>query len=484
METKKQNKRKWIPISFTINIKSPFYTFILLQIIFFSIYALINYLLFREGFIHPHLLFFGEKALLALRGVPPRLENIGFIYPPLPVFVAILFNTNILITQSFISSLISAYIVFELIKKIKPAGFIFPLVIYMLLSFPILFLATQRFDLYLYFFLIILSVKLLNSYMKNDYSLDLFLSGPFFGLTFFIHFNSIYLIPVFLIIIFFLSRKNIKKFAVISLVFFTPYLIFLSIFAYINWVFTSEAFGFLRIYKMMFQNQNISAIIASENLFNSLIYMVKYLIYISLIITPCILGIYYDRKLVSIVPFTIIFLLIYANLFSNTVYASAVFIIYFLIMTEFEAKFKPMILSIVLLISLVSSPVLALVSEELQEKRFAMALYGKFNKDVEIYDKIVNILHDKEGKILLNDAIFYQAVYLMKRPERFILPYQYEFTPALANPASFADYVVALKNKDIDIVFQRAENGIKNFYPIFENEKIIIYGKEQNKNVL
>src|SRR3990167_1289151 len=112
-------------------------------------------------------MFFGEKALLALKGTPPRLENIGFIYPPLPVFTAGLFNGNALLAQSFIASLISASIAIELIRGMQSFRAAFPFIIYMVFSLPILFLSTQRFDLYLYFFLIILSMKFL---YQNNYS--------------------------------------------------------------------------------------------------------------------------------------------------------------------------------------------------------------------------------------------------------------------------------------------------------------------------
>ncbi|MBI3600015.1 MAG: hypothetical protein HY097_05170, partial [Nitrospinae bacterium] len=251
--------------------------FLSFQLAFFILYTLINYLLFNEGFIHPYLIFFGEKALLVLKGTPPRLENIGFIYPPLPVFAAGLFRGNALMAQSFVASLISAYIVVELIRGMQSFRAAFPLIVYMIFSLPILFLSTQRFDLYLYFFLLILSMKFLYLYRKNEYSLYLFLSAPLFGMTFFTHFSSIYLIPMFFIIILLLYKMNMKKFIAVSLVFITPYLIFMGIFSYINWVFTSEAFGFLRAYRLMFSNQSMDAIISAGSIIGSLGYMLKYI---------------------------------------------------------------------------------------------------------------------------------------------------------------------------------------------------------------
>lgn len=438
---------------------------------------MINYLLFNEGFIHPYLIFFGEKALLVLKGTPPRLENIGFIYPPLPVFAAGLFQGNALMAQSFISSLISAYIIVELIRVMRSFRAAFPLIVYMIFSLPILFLSTQRFDLYLYFFLIILSMKFLYQYVKNEYSLYLFLSAPLFGITFFTHFSSIYLIPMFFIIIFFLYKMNLKKFLAVSLVFITPYLIFMGIFSYINWVFTSEAFGFLRAYRLMFSNQSMDAIISAGSIIGSLIFMMKYILHLLPVLAPCLIGIYYDRKLVSIVPFMIIFSFVYSNLFFPAVYASAIFIIHFLVMTEFSVMVRKRLFWAAMIVSLISSPLYAITSKELFEKDFTAALFGRFERNIEIYKKVANMLQDKEGKILLDDGSTYHIVYLVGRPDKFILPYQYEFTPALSNPGLYVNYVVAVKNRNSDLIFQHFEGGIKGFYPIFDDEKIIIWEK-------
>jgi hypothetical protein len=414
---------------------------------------------------------------LVLKGVPPRLENIGFIYPPLPVFIAGLFNGNALLAQSLVSSLISAFIGMEVLKGVRSPGLAASLIGFLTLSFPVLFLATQRFDLYLYFFLLIVSMKYLYQYVKNEYSLHLFLSGPFFGMTFFTHFSSLYLIPMFFIMIFLLYRTNLRKFTAVSLVFFTPYLIFMGIFSYINWVFTSEAFGYLRNYILMFSNPDTEAVVSSGDVLGSLAYSLKYVFQALPVLAPCLLGVFYDRRLVAAVPFIIIFSFVYSNLFFPAIHASAIFIIFFLVMTEFGDKLKPGLLIAALCISLLSSPLLALVSAERHEKGFARAFWGDFDRNMAGYQKAAALLRETEGKILLDDAGAYPLIYCLKSPERFILPYQYEYTPALTNPAFFATYVVALKDRNRDSLYQLFEGGIKGFHPVFDDGTMIIWGK-------
>lgn len=453
------------------------YLLLILTIVFFIIYFSLHYYLAKHNFMHPYLLFFGEKALLSLNGVPPRLENIGFIYPPLPVLITLLFNANISIAQGFISSLISAFIAWEIITSIKSKKLAVTLILFLVFSIPVLFLSTQRFDLYLHFFLIMYSIKLLHQYVRQEYSLYIFTAGPLFGLSFFTHFSSLYLIPWIFVVMFFLYRKTLRKFMAVSFVFFSPYFLFFMSFAYLNWVFTGYAFGFLPNYKLLFSNSEIHAVISAGNITESVKFMFSYLLKVLPIIAPFLAGIFYEKRLVSLIPFLVIFSLIYSNLFYPAIYVSSIFLLYFLILMIFENQRAHNVFITLMIISIASSFILALNSKDVLERKFTYALIGSIEENIGNYKQIAETLKHKEGKILLDDQGFYPVVYLMKSPERFILPYQYEFNSAIANPALFADYVIGMKDKDRDAVYRRFEHGVKGYYTIFENEDIIIWEK-------
>ena len=55
-------------------------------------FAAINHTVFKDGFASKILLYLGEKALLVFHGRPPRLENLGFVYPPLPYLFELIFR--------------------------------------------------------------------------------------------------------------------------------------------------------------------------------------------------------------------------------------------------------------------------------------------------------------------------------------------------------------------------------------------------------
>jgi len=458
-------------------IRYPFLSWLLIHAMFFALYASIGFMLLHLGMIHPSLMFFSEKALLVLHGIPPRLENFGFIYPPLPILIACLFNGNVLLAQGFVASLITTAIVFHIRKSTPTLRQAFPLTVFVTFSFPVLFLATQRFDLYLYFFLVVLSAKFLYQYKNEGYSLHLFLAGPLFGAAFFTHFSAIYLLPLFFFLIYYLYGGQPKKMMAVSMTFFTPSLVSLFVFSYINFMFTGEAFGFLIKHNMLFSNLNIAILISSGTVFEDLKYMLKYVLMIVPAIIPFFWGTFYDRNVVLILPFLIILSLFYSALFFPTIYFSAIFIIHFLLMTRWHEPFKQKVFLFVLGVSLLSSPLIALSSSDSYEKGVAHAFFRSPQEgNTDPYKKMAALLNDTEGKILLDDVNGYPLVYLMEKPARFILPYQFEFATALSMPDRFVDYIVAWKDRSNDLIFQRfGPNSIEQFQKLFEDKKVIIW---------
>ena len=80
---------------------------ILIIAVLYTVYYSINIFFFLDyGYTHSKLTFFAEKALLATEGKPPRLENIGFVYPPL-AFVPFLLIKNPTVVPALVSAMVS-----------------------------------------------------------------------------------------------------------------------------------------------------------------------------------------------------------------------------------------------------------------------------------------------------------------------------------------------------------------------------------------
>jgi hypothetical protein len=59
--------------------------------------------------------------------------------------------------------------------------------------------------------------------------------------------------------------------------------------------------------------------------------------------------------------------------------------------------------------------------------------------------RVAEVLNERispRQQVLLDDVANFPVVYLVSDPRRFIMPYQYEFVPALQHPALFADFIL------------------------------------------
>ncbi len=78
----------------------------------FIIFTGLNKVAFYNNYAYSELLFLGEKALLVFYGKPPRLENLGFVYPPLPYLFVLIFRDSF-ISASFVGAFsISLFVIF------------------------------------------------------------------------------------------------------------------------------------------------------------------------------------------------------------------------------------------------------------------------------------------------------------------------------------------------------------------------------------
>ena len=96
----------------------------------FYFYLLIGLFVSSNGYRHPEGIFLIEKGLLALKGNPPRLENTGLIYPPLPFYVLFPFIPFAPLASPFLASALgmfalTIFVTYRLLKKQpKPIFFV------------------------------------------------------------------------------------------------------------------------------------------------------------------------------------------------------------------------------------------------------------------------------------------------------------------------------------------------------------------------
>lgn len=467
---------------------------VLIFFMLFFIYFYISHELFSEfRYVHTNLLFFAEKALIATQN-GFRVENIGFVYPPTAFLPFLIINDPILVS-SIISAFLSTFLLVYLIKTYTPDT-------KSLLALPILmfnplylFIASQRFEVYLFYVLLSLSVFYTLRHMETKYSLYVFVSGLLFGLTFFVDFRSIFLIPIYIISLFLLtSGGNISYRIAIVVVKITPVIFFLFSWLYLNWIFTGNPLNFIQSPYSFFRSEPVidEFIQASGSITKSLFLTVKQLFLNSPLIMPYFVVIPYMGKfvllyaiptfLIYFMPIFILYFSTYFGTFFPYMYTSILFLLFSIIFAQHLKVVGSKIYIFSMIIAFSSALFITGHSRDLNEKYFVGFLRGgsiseRVSKKEDII--VADILSRYEcRKTLSDDAYTFPVVYFTGNSNYFILPHNYIYYTALSNPAMFADCLLIVKHpKDaLRRRFPRSESGFaQGFYLLHNGLKYMVY---------
>jgi hypothetical protein len=207
-------------------------------------YYLLVSALERQGFLSLQLAFFGEKAALALHGLPPRLVNVGFVYPPLSFLLQLPFATP-LIGQAAIAGVVMAGILDFLRVNVADRGLRWIAQAYVMASPIFLYLAVEDHSTLLFGLMLAVSVHAITRFLRDDYSLDLFIGSTVLGLTFFLDFRSAALlfaiVPAAALP---LWRRSRAQAISVALTIAVPMVFFAVAWSYVNWIFLGDPFAY------------------------------------------------------------------------------------------------------------------------------------------------------------------------------------------------------------------------------------------------
>jgi hypothetical protein len=450
--------------------------------IFFLVYYEIgSYMLCQKHYINKMLLFFSEKAMLATGGYPPRLENIGFVYPPL-IFIFFLIFKNPILVVSFLSSALATIILF-VTKNVKT--------VLLFLSAVGLYVSLED-PLYLLLYFILVSVSyFLFLYKEKAISLYIFAAGLIFGFSFYVDFTSITLIPLILYAIY-TQEKIVEKEKLISIyiVTITPIFFFAISWLYLNWVFMKDPFYFINSPYSIFHPKSVEAILAKKNIVVSLKLLIAKTLYILPLSLPYFLSLinYIKNKLtfytaplylIYISPIVLMFFDIYFGMYSKRFSDAFGLLFFYVVFEHIISHKKNLILNLSFYLSIILSFVIMPFSSSYNESTFSRALLGMHIKPNTVYyEEAANFLKHKKGKILADDVDDYPVIYFVGNAKRFILPYQYEFYTVLSSPYNFVDYILVDTSSTKDKVLNFYKSQIPGFRLVYENKMFKIYEKE------
>lgn len=491
----------------TAYLKQHFSFPVLIFLLLSTVFTLLNYYLYHHGFASKILLYLGEKALLSYDGNPPRMENMGFSNPPLPLFFTLLFKSPFVAT-AIVGSLLATSLLMVLYgaylqKKISLILFLL-LFCYVSLSPLSLFLLSQQMPTTILIGLLLLMYHHLYQYCNRDISYDLFMFGLLSALVFLTEFQAILLIPLFTFSL--LSKvigdKPLMGVSILITGLFPVFFISLS-WCYLNWLFMGDPFHFISYWRsaleplLSFPEKLIRTQTAHGALlaFFHLCYKNFFLLLPQYVLIAWLLLSWQVVKVKDCVTKSILvapFLLLYIQLFTNFIELNQFFFLIFVasavsirihLHKQFQGTYFSRLFTCSVAISLCMSFWLPYHHLSSEEQLFTGFLLGNEKKEnLNHYRDLIAEL-EPSGKVLLDDTVNYPLVFMVNDPARFVLPYEYDFDMVLSLPQQYVRYLVVSDLSSTDAVhgrYPRARNGfIPGFSLLGQFENLYLYEVSQ-----
>jgi hypothetical protein len=446
----------------------------------------------RQGYVGLSLAFFGEKGALALHGLPPRLVNVGFVYPPLSYLLQLGFPT-VLVGQAVISGVIVTGILDFLQRQVADRVLRLLAQAYVLASPVFLLLTITDHSTLLFALMLAASVHYITRFLRDDYSLYLFVGSTLLGLTFFVDFRSaallIAIVPAAAIP---LWRRSRAQAISVALTIAVPTIFFALAWSYVNWIFLGDPFAYAHGRGSLFRTfPETPALLAAAGDPLQTLKLAGLALLTSLPVTlPYFVGLAsmrggraaYTIPAVVVYASPIVFIVasIYGGLYQPTIALLALFVLVFLFSLD---AIKPSIgLTAAVAISLAASFYAPFVAPLSGERAFGNALIGRGETDANLTPFRTLAAHvGTDGPILIDDSALYPLVYVLGSAARFILPYQYEYASVLSNPGLFVKYVVVARRADDTIyaLYPGAEFGrMPGFHEYYRSLQFIVFQRD------
>jgi hypothetical protein len=468
--------------------------FVVIAAVLGSTYAGLGSMLYHQGFIADRLLFFAEKTDLALHGLAPHLINVGFIYPSLPYLLQLPFG-NVILGGAVISGVLVAMAI-DFVAHRPGDTFLRGLgVVYLAVSPLTLYLAVEDFAGLLFIVMAAGSVHYLLRFLRDDFSLHLFIGSTLLGLTVFVDYRSVALMAVIVPAVGLpLLLKSRAQALSVTLTILVPTLFFTLAWMYLNWVFLSDQFAFIHgstsfLHALTPSAETLASAGDLATTLKATVLAVILSLPISLPYFAGLVSLRYGRSVFAapavalyIVPVLSIFFALYGGTYRASISGLALFL--FVLLFSLEQLLPTMLVRATLVVSFLASFAMPFFSPDGGERAFVAALVGAAPSSnlAPVRALATRIAGGPGDHVLLDDLHLYSLVHESGDPRRFILPYQYEFESAASNPAAFARYVVLARRKDdmIAALYPDAEfSGIPGFREILRTPAVLVFERKE-----
>ncbi len=425
-----------------------------------------------SGYLGQELTFLGAKALIARYGPEPRLQAIGSVFPPVLLYAAAVVGSPLIL-----QALLGAFLVGLLIRQIGNVAVAWPwqwlwttlIVLHpafglMLLRSPSGILTT---------ILLILNMSFLLALTKLDRFKDssssvflLILLGLGLAPLMLTCYEAWFSLPLIVVILGVLFRRETREFKFsVSFVTLLMSLVFIGAWLYLNWLSTGDATYFLNSLDSGLRLPGLESFWQRQGFWGS---WLQSLLWIISIVPAYLLvssGVFANKDqwhsvaLVSMLPIVLLVAAFWQGHFLPELSRFGIFLGVLPLILQYAQPsrlWQRSALTVVLVISLLAGGAFlqknqATPEETLLWQRLTQQVLPSFSSTQQWLDqeleqrqvaKVLSEILQPGQRVLMDDAVNFQIVYLVNDSRCFILPYQFEFGPALQNPAQLVDFVL------------------------------------------
>jgi uncharacterized membrane protein len=108
-------------------------------------------------------------------------------------------------------------------------------------------------------------------------------------------------------------------------------------------------------------------------------------------------------------------------------------------------------------------------------------------EDQEAFNKIHTVVSQGNGKILIDDQVFYRLLWFSKDVDRYLLPYDSVFESAVRRPEQFVEYVVLCNECMEDRIFsthrqQVMNHHLRHFSLVWSNDQYAVFRTKRSES--
>ncbi|WAL62049.1 hypothetical protein [Thermocoleostomius sinensis] len=436
--------------------------------------ALVLTWLYQTGCISQEFPYLGAKALLAYSGPEPRFESFGYVFPPLIIYGVLLTGTSPIAFQALVGGSLVGLIMQQMgrVSVSRLWQVLWTLLIFIHPSFGLM--ALYRPDWATATLLLMGAMTLLLDLAQErdkrllSTGLALVLLGFVLAPLMLVRFEAWYLLPILavtILVTFYNTEPPGFQISAALVVLFMS-LVAVGAFLYFNWITTDDAFYFVNSSNGSLQQARNLAFVQQEKIDSSVIAALKWLITTVPVYLVTILGVIFSANkhragliLILLLPVFMLIISFWKGLFFPSASQLGLFL-GLLPVIWWHAPPRRLLSRILITVTLVAS--LLYTGYRLQQNEFVpeetllwRQLSGQpipetpavqqslafCQAERDIADLLDNTLTGP-SRLLVDDTVGSGILYRVRRPDAFILPYQFEFVPALQNPGIYTDFIL------------------------------------------